>query len=557
MTPEPIPHVLVVTSAGAHAAVVVPVLAALEAAGMRVRAIDVGAAGGGGHGMADRVRRALLGESAERRLERELRGNPPDVAVAFDPHATMALTVARDQAAAIAPVIGVVGELEPDKAWAEAAADRLCAIDPDAAVALADAGVEAERILVVGPFGPRAWADAAREEVAALRARFKLGGAVALIEVAGMGAEATSSLAMQLSLSSIGESATFLFDAGSDVEAAATLRAKVPVLGIKAKLFGATADAPLLWRAADVVVARPRAESVAKAALVGARMVALVDDTVPGAARVAAAIEQRKLGVAARSPLLIAAALESLLKARGGGAQPDGAETVADVAWVVAGDKRGVVEERRAAQRADAHEKVRAATSAAQAAARVAAVPGELEDLGGGGDDVAGASVPDDADLSRLLAETEARKKDMERAMMAARAAADNWTRLATSARGAGKPAEAADADRRAEAERARMHGLLGELGQLEAELADLRRAVDAARRAGPTVSEARRRAAAPPPPRRDPLEDLLANMKKQAPPSSKPSSAGPSPSTPASTVDDELEALKRKMAQTPQKKKP
>ena len=36
------PHVLVVTSAGAAASAVVPVLAAIEAAGMRVRAIDVG-----------------------------------------------------------------------------------------------------------------------------------------------------------------------------------------------------------------------------------------------------------------------------------------------------------------------------------------------------------------------------------------------------------------------------------------------------------------------------------------------------------------------------------
>jgi hypothetical protein len=56
------PQVLLVTSAGAPSSAVVPVLAAIEAAGMRVRAIDVGAAGGGGGGVADRVRRALMGE---------------------------------------------------------------------------------------------------------------------------------------------------------------------------------------------------------------------------------------------------------------------------------------------------------------------------------------------------------------------------------------------------------------------------------------------------------------------------------------------------------------
>jgi glyoxylate reductase len=66
------PQVLIVTSAGAPSGAVVPVLAAIEAAGMRVRAIDVGAAGGGGAGVADRVVRALLGESAERRTVDEL-----------------------------------------------------------------------------------------------------------------------------------------------------------------------------------------------------------------------------------------------------------------------------------------------------------------------------------------------------------------------------------------------------------------------------------------------------------------------------------------------------
>src|SRR5262245_9702614 len=90
-------QILIVTSAGAPSSAVVPVLAAIEAAGMRVRAIDVGSAGGGGGGVADRVRRALLGEGAERRLKKELELTPPDAAVVFDPHAAIALTVARDQ----------------------------------------------------------------------------------------------------------------------------------------------------------------------------------------------------------------------------------------------------------------------------------------------------------------------------------------------------------------------------------------------------------------------------------------------------------------------------
>ena len=517
------PSVLVVTSSGAPSAVVVPVLAALEASGLRVRAIDVGAAGGGGTGVADRVRRALLGETAERRLKKELESNPPDVAVAFDPHATLALTVARDQVAAPAPVIAVVGELEPAREWGATAADRFLAIDAESAVALADHGVEGDRILVVGTFGPRAWADAGREDQAALRARYKLGGQVALVDVAGMGAESTSSLAMQLSLSSISETTTFLFDAGDDVEAAATLRAKVPVLGLKAKLFGSTAsDAPLLWRAADVVVARPRADTIAKTALVGARLVALVDDTIAGAAKTAAALEHRKHAVAARSPLLVASAVEALLKTGGRKPSEDGADTAADIVAVVAGDKRAVIEERRAVERAEAHAKVRAATSAAQSAARVGAAPGDLEDLSGG-IDVAAADVPDPADLNRLVAETQARKKEIERAMMAARTAGET----------------------------SRMHALLAELAQLDSELKELERAVEAARKVGARPRPAAAEPAAAPPPRSS-VDDLLDKMKRGGP---APKAGSAPPKAPPSTVDDELAALKRKMEQTSKKK--
>ena len=185
-------QVLIVTSSGAPASSVVPVLAAIEAAGMRVRAIDVGNAGGGGGGVADRVRRAILGEGAERRLKRELELTPPDAAVVFDPHAAVALTVARDHVEptiSAAPVIGVVGELDPAAAWANTGCDRYVAVDELAAVALADAGVEGDRILVVGAIGERIFADAGAHDRTTLRTRFKLSGKTALVEVAGLGAE--------------------------------------------------------------------------------------------------------------------------------------------------------------------------------------------------------------------------------------------------------------------------------------------------------------------------------------------------------------------------------
>src|SRR3954466_12869018 len=195
---------------------------------MRVRAIDVGAAGGGGAGVADRVRRALLGEGAERRLRKELEASPPDAAVVFDPHAALALTVARDQVQNPAPVIAVVGELDPAAEWAQTDAGRFGAGGELAAVALADAGVEGERILVVGAIGERGFADAGQADRAALRTRFKLSGKVALVEVAGLGAEQTGQLALQLSLLDGNDKMTFLFDAATDVESAAVLRRQVP-----------------------------------------------------------------------------------------------------------------------------------------------------------------------------------------------------------------------------------------------------------------------------------------------------------------------------------------
>src|SRR5688572_20108073 len=215
---------------------------------MRVRAIDVGAAGAGGGGISDRMRRAIYGESAERRLRKEIDGNPPDVAVAFDPFAAQVLSLARDGAANPAPVVAVCADLEPGASWGQADADRYCAIDNETAVGLADAGVEEDRVLVVGPVGERAWADAALEDRAGLRARFGAGDRAAVVEVAGLGAEITGQLVMQLSLAEVSERITYLFDAGTDADAAAVVRRQVPVLGLRAKLFGQSADAGRHWR---------------------------------------------------------------------------------------------------------------------------------------------------------------------------------------------------------------------------------------------------------------------------------------------------------------------
>jgi Monogalactosyldiacylglycerol (MGDG) synthase len=545
----PTPNILVVTSAGAAPGAIVPVLAAIEAGGMRVRAIDVGGAGGGGVAISDRVRRALLGETAERRLRKELEANPPDVAIAFDPYAAQALTVARDQVAAPAPVIGIVGELEPEKAWAQTDCDRLLASDADAAVSLADAGVEPDRILVVGAFGERAFADAGAEDRTAIRTRYGLVGTVIAIEVTGLGGEVTGQIALQLSLWSAADKATFLFDAAGDPDAAAVLRKQVPMLGLRAKLFGSTGDAALFYRAAEVIVARPRPHAIARAALVGARLIALVDDSVPGGARAAAALEARRRGSAIKTPLLLSSAIDALAGARALDAQPDGADATADVLFVIANDKRAVVEERRAAARAQTADKLRSATAAASAAARTTAMPGELEDLGGGPSPGPAAppppSPPSRDEVQRLRAETRLRLDQLNKSMMAARTDATDAEQKASHARGRGDDGSAQIFQRKADAERARMHGLLREMATLESELAQLEKAAKDAEASGATSAEAPRPDSAPSasaPPRRPPPaapEDPLADLKRKA---------GAGRKAAEKTVEDELAALKRKM---------
>ena len=571
-------QILIVTSSGAPASSVVPVLAAIEAAGMRVRAIDVGHAGGGGGGVADRVRRAILGEGAERRLKRELELTPPDAAIVFDPHAAMALTVARDHvepSISAAPVIGVVGELDPPATWANTGCDRYLAVDELAAVALADAGVEGERVMVVGAIGERIFADAGATDRAALRTRFKLAGKVALVEVAGLGAEQTGQLALQLSLLDGSDKMTFLFDAGTDVDAAAVLRRQVPTLGLRGKLFGATADAALLWRAADVIVARPRPDVLARVLLVGGKLVALIDETIASASKNAAAMEVRKRGVGAKGLLLLSSALDATFGGSAPPPTPDGADQVADIIAAVSADKRGVVDERRIAAQAATRDRVRAASAAASAAAASTAMPGELEDLGGGPAEPA-PSV-DRAEIGRLRDEVKARKAELTKAMMASRDAAAKLSDQAKGATARGAADEATQLERKADSERARMHSLLAELATLESELAELERVYATVHDIPAAASTPRTTAASsddldfdPGPARREPsIDDALNEMKKKAGKpgastgSTSPNARQSAPRTGAQTakkaggVDDELAALKKKMASAPPKKKP
>lgn len=559
------PRVLLVTSASAPPGAVTPVLAALEAAGLSVRAIDVGRAGAAADGTLERVWRAFASEVAERRLMREISALPPDVTLTFDPITTMAMGVVRDEAPRPAPVVAIVADLDPDGGWASADADRYLALDDESAVGLAAHGVEAERIITIGPVCERAFSEAGAMSRETVRKKFGLGDKlpIVLIQVAGMGYELSSHVALQLSL--LGQGGLLLFDAGDDADAAMALRHQVPTLDIKAKLFGRTDDAPLLWRAADIVVARPTDTAVARALALGAWMVSFLPED-KRAEALAAAVEARGLGTTATSALLLSSALEPLLGKRKSTDERvgvDGAATIADVAWIVGSERREVLDERRARARAETHARVSHAADAAEAAARVTAAAGGLEDLSGGGDvpPVPVDGVPSREDITKLRAEVSARLAQVSRTVLEARQAAERWDQRREQAAGqGGSEAVRAEAERSADAERSRMHRALAEMATLQSELERLERAAAGAPRTPPAgAGRAGPGAGSSPGPRPGSRPGTAPG--RAADQSARSATGAPSPSVDdllsemrnkadkkQATIDAELEALKRKM---------
>lgn len=581
------PSVLVVTSEGSSDAAVMPVLAALEAAGLDVRAIDVGRTSRSSSTF-DRMIRAVTGsEPSGSRVTKELTVNPPDVAVAFDPGATTVLTVARNGALQPSPVVAVVDELTPDEAWGVTDADRYLVVDDEAAMSLQEGGVAGDRILTVGPLCESRFWQAATTAKSTLRKRFKLAsGPVVLVEVAGLGYDTTTQVALQLSLSQV--EPTYLFDAGDDVEAATALRRQVPALGMKAKLFGKTDDAQLFWRCADAIIARPRPRAVARALVLGAPMVAFLPEDRVGE-RLAKGLEARGSGATATNALLVTSALEPLLA---GGTRKDdrvgadGAANVADIAWIVGSEGRAILDGRNRAASEATSARVAAAANAAEATARQAAAAGGLEDLGSGAGAASNVAydVPNEGELDTLRAEVESRIEKVNRAVVAARESAELWERRRLQAKKKGKPDLAAGAERNADTERARMHAALSEMAQLQSEMSRLERAAEAAAAAPPPrPSQARpsgaastkgasrtkrRRGTGTSAHSNKNVDDMLEEMKRNAsvdddpPPRKRSSSSGKkSPkkrpkSTGKSrrrkpkkdTVEDELAALKRKM---------
>jgi hypothetical protein len=550
-------RVLAVTSDAAPAETVEPVCRAIEAAGMELCLVDVGRVGGEGTGALSRAIRSVLGEIAERRLLRGLLTSPPEVTIGFDPVSVSALTAAREHRKSLAAVVAVVPELTPRRGWVRTDADRYLTIDDSAAVALSDLGLDGTRIIAVGPVGSRRFAEVASRDRAELRRQYRLKtDRVVIAEVAGMGYDGAQNLALQLAL--LGSDLTTLFDCGDDTEAATALRRHVPGLGMKAKLFGRTDEAPTLWRCADFVIARPSLRSVSHALLVGARFVALAPQ---GSAeqKLAEAVEQRGVGAIAPTALLAGAAVDAAGRARGNlkaYTGRNGARIIADVAQIVGADREAVLAEVRSAV-ADAargkaeHKAAQRFTADARAAAeaRMNRAAGDLEDLGGDEDNAVPAGPGPEVGggvslehLTRMQAEVSSRIAASKQRIWDARAAADNWDKRRQQADAAGRNELAEQAARAADTERARMHVALKELADLEAEAKKLEQAaVEAAVRAGAARSTPAGHA---PHSGGASVDELLRRMKRDQ--------GGAGGAKASRSIDAELDALKKRMKKGP-----
>lgn len=235
------------------------------------------------------------------------------------------------EAAAVRPRVGLVPELEPTPTW-RGAAERYAVVDEGAAASLIAIGVPVERVAVTGWPLAAPWHEAAQVGVDEARRRFGLGeGLVAAVDTRGLDAAALGALLVQLSLI---EDVALLFDAPHEATVA-LLRERCPPLGLRARRFGATPEAALLWRTAEVLVGRPRPGLVAVARRFGAALLALpaFDEDAE-----AAAVGARGLGRPAPSIASVAATFERLrvpevlAAARGAAlasARPDAAVAVA------------------------------------------------------------------------------------------------------------------------------------------------------------------------------------------------------------------------------------
>ena len=159
-------------------------------------------------------------------------------------------------------------------------------------------GVPTDRVVVAGPVAPSGFAPAADRD--ALRRELGLGGAFPLVLVPAPILDEHGPEVLLVQLSLVTGEVGFLFDVGSDAEAAEHLRRLVPAHGLRAWMFADGPDSLRRWQAVDLVLCRTRGYEVQRALAVGSPLVLMP----PGRSEVLAAEALESVGAARDADVL-------------------------------------------------------------------------------------------------------------------------------------------------------------------------------------------------------------------------------------------------------------
>jgi len=177
----------------------------------------------------------------------------------------------RARAAGVERVVALITRLDLD--WKDVELDTdLVLVPHEAVVPLAvSQGAAKSRVRVIGPVAPSGWA--AHEDRAALKSELGLRSDVPWVVVRAHALDLDDPAPTLVQLSLVSRDAVWLFDVGSDSDAARLLRRRTPGYGLDAVMFADGADAVQAYQAADVVLGRLDGPEVMRALAVGAALV--------------------------------------------------------------------------------------------------------------------------------------------------------------------------------------------------------------------------------------------------------------------------------------------
>ncbi len=336
--------VLFLPTASAEPVSIAPVLASLHALDLVVRVVDSTSLEQ--EGAVTKIWQTLTGDTAKDKIDSELRATSPRVVMSTS--AEVCHTVFA-QVPATTVRVAFVTDWQPSLAWANVVADRYFTMDEHAAVALQSLGVAGGSIVPLGVFCELAFVKTREIKRQVLRQRFGLATSkVVTIEVEKLSREEIRQVATELASAGLPD-VTYLFDAGDDENAAAAVRTCIPKVSLRAKLFGASSDAPLYWRASDVICGNATSHTVSRAVATGAKFVSF-SGNVGGAAERALSLAPRKMGMSIHDMTELSAAITRALRlpaATPKSLAKDGARNLAESMVVLLRDSDTITAKRR------------------------------------------------------------------------------------------------------------------------------------------------------------------------------------------------------------------